>query len=516
MDSLTLLKILVGVVATIFIHHLWTLPQKRKQKQEAPQAPGSWPILGHLPLLANSALPHRTLSDLADRYGSAITLRLGSRPTLIVSDSDLAKECLATNDRILATRPDNPASTHLAYNRAMLGFAPYGPHWRESRKIATLELLSHRRLELLKHVRVSEVDLCVHELYGRWAENKGEKATVEMKQRLEDLTFNVVTRMVSGKRYYGTGTVTGAEEGEARRFQRLIEELFRLAAVFDITDAIPFLRWVGIGGYKGEMERVARELGEMFESWVEDRRHEKSNGHDFLDVLMETVKEGNFPTAHTPNTIIKGITMNIIMAGTDTSAATMTWALAALVNNRRVLEKVQAELDLHVGRDRIVEEADIKHLTYLNAVIKETMRLYPAGPLLVPHEAMENCTIGGFKVRAGTRLLVNAWKIHRDPSAWEDAEEFKPERFLTTKAHVDVYGKHFEYIPFGAGRRSCPGVSLALHVMHLTLARLLQAFEWDTLTGEKLDMSENFGLTLRKDGPLEVTLKPRLPVELYH
>ncbi|KAL4180380.1 hypothetical protein AMTRI_Chr13g124940 [Amborella trichopoda] len=514
MEYLNLLQVLLAMVVIFFVHRLLIVSGKKKLKNEAPEPKGKWPVLGHLPLLAGSALPHRTLAALAEKYGPVLTLRLGSRLTLVVSSWEFAKECFTTNDRVFATRPDNPASEHLAYNKAMLGFAPYGPYWRESRKIATLELFSARRLELLKHVRVSEVDMCVGELYNQWSlDRKDGNITVDMKQKLEDLTLNVVTRMVAGKRYYGTGV--GVEGGEARRFQQLIEELFRLAATFDITDSLPFLRWAGIGGYKREMVRVSSELGETFERWAEDKKQQKSAGNDFLDVLVATVKEGTFPTDHTPNTIIKGIAVNIIMAGTDTSAATMTWALAALVNTRHVLEKVQAELDVHVGRDRMVEEADIKHLTYLNAVVKEIMRLYPAGPLLVPHEAMEDCTVGGFKVRAGTRLLVNAWKIHRDPRVWEDAEEFKPERFLTTKADVDVYGKHFEYIPFGAGRRSCPGLSLALHVMHLTLARLLQAFEWGTQTGEKVDMGENFGLTLRKDGPLELTVKPRLPLQLY-
>ncbi|KAL4180384.1 hypothetical protein AMTRI_Chr13g124980 [Amborella trichopoda] len=500
MESLELLKILAGVFAGFMIHQLWMWPEKKKRKLEAPEPLGSRPILGHLPLLSVSSLPYRLLADLADKYGPVITLRLGWRRTLIVSGWEAAKDCFTTNDRVFATRPHNPASEYLAYNRAMLGFAPYGPLWRESRKITTHELLSPRRVELLKHVRISEVDMCVRDLHRQCVESKQDSARVEMKQMLQDLTFNVITRMVAGKRFKG-GRAGGSEE--AQRFQELIEVLFRLAATPDVTDALPFLRLIGVGGHKRTMLSVSEELGAMFEGWVEERRRENRSGKDFLDVLVASVTEGNFPATHTSNTIIKALALNLITGGTDTSASTMAWVVALLLNNRLVLEKVQAELDLHVGRDRVVQETDIKHLTYLNAVIKETMRPCPVSPLLVPHEAMEDCIVGGYAVRA------------RDPSAWEDPEEFKPERFLTTKVEVDVYGKHFELIPFGSGRRSCSGSLLAMHVMQLTLARLLQAFEWDTPNGEKVDLSESFGLTMRIDRPLDVAVKPRLSMELY-
>lgn len=205
----------------------------------------------------------------------------------------------------------------------------------------------------------------------------------------------------------------------------------------------------------------------------------------------------------------------MILGGSDTSAGTLTWAISLLLNNPQALKKAQEELDLNVGMERQVEESDIRKLVYLQAIIKETLRLYPAGPLLGPREAQEDCNVAGYHVPAGTRLVVNIWKIQRDPRIYEDPSAFKPERFLTSHGSLDVRGQNFELIPFGSGRRSCPGISFALQVLHLTLARLLHSFEFATPSNEVVDMTESPGLTIPKATPLEVLITPRLPAQLY-
>ena len=207
----------------------------------------------------------------------------------------------------------------------------------------------------------------------------------------------------------------------------------------------------------------------------------------------------------------------LILAGTDTTTVTMTWALALLLNNRDALTKAQTELDQHVGSQRQVTEPDLTNLVYLQAILKETMRLYPAASLGVPHEAMEDCTIRGYHIPVGTRLLVNLSKLHRDPNVWAEPNEFRPERFLTgDHKNVDVRGQNFELIPFGSGRRMCPGVSFALKIMQLTLATLLHGFQIVTPLDEPVDMRESVGLTNLKATPLNVLLTPRLPAEAYY
>jgi len=179
------------------------------------------------------------------------------------------------------------------------------------------------------------------------------------------------------------------------------------------------------------------------------------------------------------------------------------------------LKKVQEELDEKVGKDRLVKESDIEKLAYLQAVVKETLRLYAAGPLSVPREFTRDCSLGGYRIAAGTRLMLNIWKLHRDPRVWSEESEFRPERFLGAHQDVDVKGKHFVLMPFGGGRRACPGISFGLQMTHLALAALLQAFDVTTPSNSPVDMSATFGLTNAKTNPLEVLLKPRLPLSLY-
>ena len=205
----------------------------------------------------------------------------------------------------------------------------------------------------------------------------------------------------------------------------------------------------------------------------------------------------------------------LILAATDTTTVTLIWALSLLLNNRETLKRAQQELDIQVVRERQVKESDVKNLEYLQAILKETMRLYPAALLLVPHESLEDCTLAGYNIPSGTRLLVNVPKLHQDPSVWVDPTEFRPERFLTTHKDVDVKGQHFVLIPFGSGRRMCPGISFALQVTQLTLATLLHAFEIATPSDEPVDMTEKVGLTNLKATPLEVNLTPRLAAQAY-
>ncbi|XP_047267677.1 cytochrome P450 82A3-like [Capsicum annuum] len=202
-------------------------------------------------------------------------------------------------------------------------------------------------------------------------------------------------------------------------------------------------------------------------------------------------------------------------AGVDTTHLTLTWILSLLLNNYQSLKKAQGELDTHVGKSRWVQESDIKNLVYLYAIVNELLRLYSPTLLLVSHESIEDCVVSGYDITKGTRLFVNVWKFHHDPKIWPNPHEFKPERFLTTHKDVEVRGNHFELIPFGSGRRMCPGVSLALQVMHYALAVLLQGFEIKRLSNESVDMSESFGLTTHKASPFEVHVTPRLDSNIY-
>lgn len=195
----------------------------------------------------------------------------------------------------------------------------------------------------------------------------------------------------------------------------------------------------------------------------------------------------------------------MLAAGTDTSSGTMEWALSLLLNNPESLAKSQTEIDNQIGQSRLIEESDLANLPYLRGIINETLRMYPSGPLLVPHESSEDCTVGGFHVPRGTMLLVNAWAIHNDPKLWLQPEQFKPERFLNVQEERDG----FIWLPFGTGRRGCPGEGLANRIVGIALGSLIQCFEWERRSEEMVDMTEGAGLTMPKARPLIAKYRPR-------
>ncbi|KAL0017276.1 hypothetical protein SO802_004345 [Lithocarpus litseifolius] len=396
----------------------------------------------------------------------------------------------------------------------MFGFAPHGPYWRELRKITTLELLSNRRLEMLSHIRVSEVKNDIKDLYKLWIKKKNGQGLilVELKQWFGDMNLNVILRMIAGKSYFGASD--GVNEEVARRCQKALGDFFHLLGLFMVSDAIPFLGWLDLGGHEKAMKKTAKELDGILGEWLEEHKRkrvssENKGEEDFMDIML-SVLDGAELEGYDADTINKATCLSMIAGGSDTSSVTLTWIIALLLNNRHVLKKAQDELDVQVGKERIVNESDISKLVYLQAIVKETFRLYPAGRLAAPREFTENCIIGGYHVPKGTRLIINVWKIQTDPCIWSDPLEFKPERFLTTHKNVDVRGQNFELLPFGSGRRVCPGISFALQMVHLALASFLHVYDISTPLDAKVDMTETIGLTNNKATPLEVLIKPRL------
>ncbi|KAG5230991.1 cytochrome P450 [Salix suchowensis] len=498
--------LVLSALITPLIYYLFWIPRKENGKRAPPEAAGAWPLIGHLHLLGGSQPPHITLGNLAEKYGPIFTVKLGVHRTLIVSNSEMAKECLTTNDKAFATRPKALAMDILGYNYNMLGFSPYGTYWRNIRKIITLEVLSNHRLEMFKSVRESEVRDAVGALYQQWISNNGNSQKllllVEMKAWFSDITLNVILKIVVNRRYVDYGS---------HREER--------PRMFVVSDALPFLRWMDLGGVEKAMKRTAKNIDQVAEKWLEEHKQKKESGtakreEDFMDLLLSVLDDAEEFSNLNIDTINKATCLVLILGASDTTSITLTWALSLLLNNRDVLKKAQDELDIHVSRERQVKESDMKNLVYLQAIVKETFRLYPAAPLSLSHESMEECTVGGYHIPVGTRLFTNLSKIHRDPQVWSDPDEFQPERFLTDHKDCDFRGQHFELIPFGSGRRMCP-VSFAFQILNLVLATLLHGFKIETLDDAPIDMTEAGGLTNIKVTPLKALLTPRLSPGLY-
>ncbi|XP_012068267.2 cytochrome P450 81Q32 [Jatropha curcas] len=466
-----------------------------------PPSPGlSLPIIGHLHLFKKPL--HRTFANLSNKYGPILFLKFGSRPVLLISSPAAAEECFTKNDIIFANRPKLLAGKHLGYDYTTLVWASYGDHWRNLRRIASIELLSSNRLQMLYNIRVEEVRSLVFSLFR--GSKRGEFVAVDMKSMFFELSLNVMMRMIAGKRYYGDNT---KELDEERRFKEIVTETFQLSGATNIGDFIPVLNWIGLNKIKKRLEALQRKRDRFMQDLIEEHKRQRCLDKEWksktmIDVLLRLQEDE--PEYYTDE-IIRGMMQVLLSAGSDTSAGTMEWAMSLLLNNPNTLIKARAEIDKNIGESKLIEESDLSKLPYLHCIITETLRMQPAAPLILPHESSEQCTVGGFYVPRGTMLLVNTFAIQNDPNLWEEPSKFEPERFEGLKGKKEGY----VLLPFGAGRRGCPGEGLAMKMTGLALATLIQCFEWERISEEMVDMKEGNGLTMPKAEPLFAKCRPR-------
>ncbi|XP_021603753.2 cytochrome P450 81Q32 [Manihot esculenta] len=476
--------------------------RKCMQYRNLPPSPPALPIIGHLHLV-NLPL-HRSLDALSLKYGPIISLRFGSRRVMVISSPSAVEECLTTNDIVFANRPPLTIQKYVGYNNTTLATASYGDHWRNLRRISSLEVFSSSRLNAFKDIRRDEIKIFLKKLYSV---SSHDFAKVELKPMLTELTFNIIMRMVAGKRYYGE-EVAGKDKAEAEQFREMIAEVFAYAGASYLGDFLPFLKWIDYQGFVKRMMRLAKRTDRFLQNLIDEhRRDDKTRPERRKDTMIGHLisMQESQPEYYTDE-VIKGLVLDIVFGGTESSAVTLEWAMSNLLNHPQVLEKGKDELDSHIGEESLMDESDISKLPYLQNIITETMRLHPAGPLLIPHLSSQECSVGGYHVEADTMLLVNVWAIHRDPEFWEDASEFKPERF---ESNAGQGSEAYKYLPFGLGRRSCPGMGLANRVVGFALGSMIQCFEWKRVSDQEIEMSEGRGLTMPKAEPLEALCKAR-------
>ncbi|KAL4271455.1 hypothetical protein GQ457_13G001590 [Hibiscus cannabinus] len=448
--------------------------------------PGPWklPVIGNLHLLAGP-LPHQTLRDMAKKYGSLMHLQLGQLSNIVVSSPQTAAEVMKTHDIIFASRPSVLSTTILSYNARDVAFAPYGDYWRQLRKICVLEMLSLKRVQSFTPIREEEVSKLVREISSKAG------SQVNLSDMLYFLTYEIVSRTAFGGKYK-----------EKDEFEILFREVLRFGAGFNVADLFPSAKLLEyITGLRPKLERLHQNLDRIFESVINEHKASKGiegESEDLVDVLLNLQENGDqeFPLT-TDN--IKAVIMDVFIAGSDTSFTTLEWAMSELLKNPRVMQKAQAEVRQVFNRKGNVDSEGLHELEYLKLVISETLRLHPPLPLLLPRECSEACKINGYDIPVKSRVIINAWAIGRNSEYWNEAERFYPERFLISS--VDYKGANFELIPFGAGRRMCPGMSFGMANVELPLAQLLYHFDWKLAGGRKLedlDMEEVFGAVVRR------------------
>jgi len=322
--------------------------------------------------------------------------------------------------------------------------------------------------------------------------------------------LNVITGMMWG------GTVKDEDRATlGAEFRQVVNEMVGYLGMPNLSDFYPSLALFDLQGVQKNMKVLAKRLDGIFESMIDQRRKMGSDENkDFLQFLLKLKDEGGdyktaFNMAH-----LKSLLMDMVVGGTDTTSNTIEFALAEMMNKPEVLKRAQQELEDVVGKDNIVEESHINKLPYLYAIMKEVLRMHPTLPLLVPHCPSESCVIGGYTIPKGARVFVNAWAIHRDPSIWENPLEFKPERFLDGK--WDYSGNDFNYFPFGSGRRICAGTAMAERMFMFMLGSLIHSFDWKLEEGDKHDLSEKFGIVLKKKVALMAIPTPRLSSSIMY
>ncbi|CAD6219070.1 unnamed protein product [Miscanthus lutarioriparius] len=506
----------LGVVLATVMLLKAILGRRNGRVYNLPPGPKPWPIIGNLNLMG--ALPHRSIHELSRKYGPLMQLRFGSFPVVVGSSVDMAKFFLKTHDVVFTDRPKTAAGKYTTYNYRDITWSPYGAYWRQARKMCLTELFSAKRLESYEYIRAAEVRALLRDLHAA----SGSGRTVMLKDYMSTVSLNVITRMVLGKKYLdkdevaSAGSVTTPEE-----FKWMLDELFLLNGVLNIGDSIPWLDWMDLQGYIKRMKKLSKMFDRFLEHVVEEHNQRRLRegkdlvAKDMVDVLLQIADNPTLEVELNRESV-KAFTQDLIAGGTESSAVTVEWAISELLKKPEVIVKATEELDRVIGRGRWVTEKDIPSLPYVDAIVKETMRLHPVAPLLVPRLAREDTTVAGYDIPTGTRVLVSVWSIGRDPALWDAPEEFMPERFLGSK--LDVKGQDYELLPFGSGRRMCPGYSLGLKVIQVSLANLLHGFTWSLpggMTKEELSMEEIFGLSTPRKFPLEAVVEPKLPAHLY-
>ncbi|PIN17125.1 Cytochrome P450 CYP2 subfamily [Handroanthus impetiginosus] len=445
-----------------------------KKRYNLPPSPTpALPILGHLHLLKPPL--HRTLRRFSQKHGPIFSLKLG--------------ECFTTNDIVFSNRPRTLANEHIGYNHSTMAGVSYGHQWRSLRRLGAQEVFSPVRLNAFSQIREEEMRRTLRTLIT----SGNEYTKVELRPKLFELIFNVIMRLLAGKKY-----PENKELGE--KFREMVTEVLAHAQSSNPEDFLPFLQWIDYRGLKKKFSDLGKKLDDFYQNMLEEHRREKRNtiiGH------LLSLQESD-PEFYTDQTIKGFVTIrNIIVGGTDTSVVTLEWAMSILLNHPDALQKAKLELDSQIGHHRLVEEQDLPRLHYLRNIIFETFRMFPAGPLLLPHESSADCKVGGYDIPSRTMLLVNVWAIQRDPEVWEDPICFKPERFEGKEAEAQ------KLMPFGMGGRVCPGSSLAHRMVGLALASLIQCFEWKRIGLEEVDLIEGDALTMPKLKPLEAMYRPR-------
>ncbi|KAK9734894.1 hypothetical protein RND81_04G169900 [Saponaria officinalis] len=503
MDLVLLQKALYALFFAITV--AITISKIRGKKLKLPPGPIPVPIFGNW-LQVGDDLNHRNLTDLAKRFGDILMLRMGQRNLVVVSSPDLAKEVLHTQGVEFGSRTRNVVFDIFTGKGQDMVFTVYGEHWRKMRRIMTVPFFTNKVVQQYRSGWEDEAASVVEDV-----KRIPEAATsgIVLRHRLQLMMYNNMYRIMFDRRF------ESQDDPLFNKLKALNGERSRLAQSFDYNygDFIPILRPF-LRGYLNICKQVKESRLKLFKDYFIDERKKlastkPSNNNELkcaIDHILDAQQKGEINEDN-----VLYIVENINVAAIETTLWSIEWGIAELVNHPEIQKKLREELDTVLGKGHQLTEPDTHKLPYLQAVIKETLRLRMAIPLLVPHMNLHDAKLSGYDIPAESKILVNAWWLANNPAHWKNPEEFRPERFMEEEAKVEANGNDFRYLPFGVGRRSCPGIILALPILGITIGRLVQNFELLPPPGQsKLDTSEKggqFSLHILKHS--NIVLKPR-------
>ncbi|CAH2044395.1 unnamed protein product [Thlaspi arvense] len=491
-SKMSLWYIIVAIV--VFFASILIAKNTSKTTKNLPPGPPRLPIIGNLHQLGSK--PHRSMFKLSKKYGSLMSLKFGNVSTVVASTPETVRDVLKTFDIDCCSRPYMTYAARITYNLKDLGFAPYSKYWRELRKLTVVELYTAKRVQSFRHIREEEVASFVDFI----KQSSSLEKPVNFNLKLMKLSASVICRVGFGISLEGSKLENSYDE--------VIQGIMEVVGSFAAADYFPVIGKIidRLTGLHGKCEKVFKAMDTFFDQAIKRHLEDESVKDDIIHLLLKMERGeiglGDFQITRNHT---KGILLNILAAGIDTSAQTTTWVMTHLIKNPRVMRKVQAEVrEVIKNKDEITEE-DIERLEYLTMVIKETHRINPLVPLLIPREASKDIKIAGYDIPEKTWIHVNIWAVHRNPNVWKDPDAFIPERFMGNE--IDYKGLNFELLPFGSGRRMCPGLGMGMALVHLTLINLLYRFDWKLPEGmkvEDVDLEESYGLVCPKKVPLEL------------
>lgn len=481
---------------TIFICLIFALTvfqaisfKSRKSKKNLPPGPTPLPIIGNLHQIIGSQ-PHKLFTTLAKTYGPIMSLQMGRVTTIVISSPSIAKEVLQKQDPIFSAVRGVPdamhARNHFKYSPVWL---PANSQWRSIRKLLTTNIFSNSRLEANQHLRFKKVQ----ELVAYCGKNSENGSSIKIGEAVFRTSLNLLSNTIFSvdfADYYST---------KATEFKDAVWNIVLTTTKPNLVDFFPILRKIDPQGIRrgctGHFEKVLKIMDGLISERLEQRKISGRRSDDVLDEFLNYIEENpeEIDFNHMKHTIL-----DLFIAGTDTSSSSTEWGMAELLRHPDIMKKAKRELEDVIGKGKVITENDVARLPYLRCIVKEILRIHPGGPFLVPRKPTQDVIVHGYTIPKDSNVLISTWALGRDPNLWHNPLEFRPERFEDME--IDVRGHNFELIPFGAGRRICPGLPLALKMIPLMLGSLINTFNWGLELGmapEDINMEEEVGLTIQ-------------------